>query len=758
MTDLPPPRNEYLLEGSTAEQAPPKPENPLLFIHRRMRGRYKYAVPLALVLAVTGSVVGYFLTKPKFESVGLVNIQPAQDRVLFQTEQNTVPPMFDAFVSAQGEFLRSSRVLQRTAEDPQLRAAGGRPGRQGIIDLQSSISVRRARGGQLISVSAANDSPQVAQAMVNAVLRAYDELYGEVAATQDTARETLVQDLVNRYANSLEGYREDEARIAQVHGGLESLQRNKAAKEQQLEFFSRQLDSLDVVIQMREQGGIVTTEASVDEALMQDPEVINMQLATTDSVMAEFLSRRRAMSTERARLGQTLGPMHRDMRRMNDAITAIEQQINDRREILLSAGPQGTGGDEMSLLTLVPSQMSLAQARRAREFYLAMQQEASRELTDFNTRVSNLMRIREQQEEVRSNLLSARQRLEALRVEKQAGRTGRVNIAQQGDLPLKPSTDRRIALAAMGAMGGFGAGFAVVFLLTFLDRSFRFTDEVEKLGFEAPLLGALPELGSADPEQEEVAALSVHHLRNMVMLHPPPENPDPVIYTVTSAGAGDGKTSLTLSLGMSFAASGMKTLLLDSDLLGRGLTRSLQMEGVTGLAEALENDSLDAAVHETSFANLWATPAGRDGAIEPERLNKRDLARLIAEARERFEIVLVDTGPLLGSLEANLVAGLSDCVVLVVSRGQDSKLVNACIQRLRRIGVHCAGVVFNRAEVQDFERSFAAGSVSSVRSVRSRRPDDASTGGSGSGGADAGLLRALSSSAEDEDSTRRASV
>ena len=238
-------------------------------------------------------------------------------------------------------------------------------------------------------------------------------------------------------------------------------------------------------------------------------------------------------------------------------------------------------------------------------------------MTDFNTRTSNLLRIREQQEEVRQP--SPRASDSSARVEKQASRSGRVSIAQQGDLPLRPSTDRRIPLAGMGALGGFGAGFAIVFLLTFLDRSYRFTDDVEKLGFEAPLLGALPELGSADPEQEEIAALSVHHLRNMVLLHPPHDNPEPVVYTVTSAGAGDGKTSLTLSLGMSFAASGMKTLLLDADLLGRGLTRSLQMEGVAGLAEALENDSLSEVLHETSFASLWATPAGRDGAIEPER-------------------------------------------------------------------------------------------------------------------------------------------
>jgi Mrp family chromosome partitioning ATPase len=389
--------------------------------------------------------------------------------------------------------------------------------------------------------------------------------------------------------------------------------------------------------------------------------------------------------------------------------------------------------------------MNKAQAEEALAMYLALQREAQREMTELTTRIRSVQALRESQQLVEDNLQRARERLESLRVEKSQGRTGRVTVAQLGDIPLFPAKDRRLALSGVGALGGFGAGFAIVFLLTFLDRSYRFTDEIERLGLDAPLLGALPELGNADPEQEEIAALSVHHLRNMVLLHPPLEVPDPKVYTVTSAGAGDGKTSLSLSLGMSFAASGMHTLLVDADLLGRGLTRSLQMDGTHGLAEALEHNSVAGAVHETSFANLWAMPAGRDGAIEPERLNKRDLARVTNAAREKFDIVLIDTGPLLGSLEANLVAGLSDAVVLVVSRGQDSKLVNACIQRLRRIGVHCAGVVFNRAEVQDFERSFAAGSVSSVRSTRSRRPDDSDRG---AGSADRGLVRALSTSEE----------
>ncbi len=743
MTELPPARNELLLEGAVAEDAA-KPENPLLFVHRRMRGRYKYAIPLAFVLAIVGAIAGFFVTKPKFESTGIVAIAPTGQRILFETEQNQMLPMFESFVAAQADFLQSSRVLRRAAEDPALRTAGLPAGNEGIADLQDSISVRRSRGAQNIAVVAEDVNARLAQVKVNAVLKVYDELYGEVAATQDTAREGEVQELVNRYSNELQRLRDDEARIAAVQGGLETMERLHAQKQAQFEYLNQMIDGLEIRLQMWERQTDPEASPDAPAALLQNPEALNLQLAQNDPPMNEMLSRRRALQDQLANLSAQFGPKHREVRRTQDLLSAVQEAIDRRRELLLTAAPE-VGGDNTMLLDMAPSQMTKAQAQSALEMNLALQREAQREMTELNARIRNATSNREAQKLLEDNLQRARARLEALRVEKSQGRSGRVSIAQQGDLPLYPTKDRRIPLAAIGTLGGAGAGFALVFLLTFLDRTYRFTDEIEKLGLDAPLLGALPELGNADPEQEEIAALSVHHLRNMVLLHPPMDVPDPKVYTVTSAGAGDGKTSLSLSLGMSFAASGMRTILVDADLLGRGLTRSLQMDGVHGLAEALEHDSVAGAIHETSFANLWAMPAGKDGGIEPERLNKRDLARITNATRDQFDIVLIDTGPLLGSLEANLVAGLSDAVVLVVSRGQDSKLVNACIQRLRRIGVHCAGVVFNRAEVQDFERSFAAGSVSSVRSTRSRRPDDRADDART---AERGLVRALSSSEE----------
>jgi uncharacterized protein involved in exopolysaccharide biosynthesis len=123
--------------------------------------------------------------------------------------------------------------------------------------------------------------------------------------------------------------------------------------------------------------------------------------------------------------------------------------------------------------------MTKAQAQSALELNLALQREAQREMTELNARIRNARSNREAQELLENNLNQARARLEALRVEKSQGRSGRVRVAQQGDLPLFPTKDRRIPLAGIGALGGAGAGFALVFLLTFLDRSYRFTDEIE---------------------------------------------------------------------------------------------------------------------------------------------------------------------------------------------------------------------------------------------------------------------------------------
>src|SRR5690606_36365955 len=125
--------------------------------------------------------------------------------------------------------------------------------------------------------------------------------------------------------------------------------------------------------------------------------------------------------------------------------------------------------------------------------------------------------------------------------------------------------------AVMGGLAGSGLGVGLVLLLGLLNPRIRFIADAEN---QYPrLLGALPNLPEklSDPVEAMVAAQCVHQIR--MMLQPRARLERARTLTVTSAAAGTGKTSLTLALALSFAAAGARTLVIDGDIVGMGLTR-----------------------------------------------------------------------------------------------------------------------------------------------------------------------------------------
>jgi len=229
-----------------------------------------------------------------------------------------------------------------------------------------------------------------------------------------------------------------------------------------------------------------------------------------------------------------------------------------------------------------------------------------------------------------------------------------------------------------------------------------------------PLLGILPRLPEklSDPEQAAVAAHCIHQIRIMLQVG---QNPDKRrTFMVTSASTGDGKTSLTMALGLSFAASGSKTLVIDCDMVGQGLTHRLKAHGVPGLIETLNLGTLRGHVRKTATKGLYILPIGNADAVHAGVLSPASIKRLMSACREHFDIIVIDTGPILGSLEASVVATEADGVIVAVARGQQQPLVEKAIKHLRSIGANIFGIVFNRAEERDFQRSVASASIRSV--------------------------------------------
>jgi succinoglycan biosynthesis transport protein ExoP len=208
-----------------------------------------------------------------------------------------------------------------------------------------------------------------------------------------------------------------------------------------------------------------------------------------------------------------------------------------------------------------------------------------------------------------------------------------------------------------------------------------------------------------DPDQAATAAHCVHQIRTILQITG--HTTDRRVFTVTSSSSGDGKTSLTLALGLSFAASGSRTLMVDGDLVGGGLTSRLGITSEHGVLEAMAARDIVPLIRNTDVTDLFLLPVGRalggyTGSIAPAAVR-----RMITEARTHFDVIIIDTGPILGSIEASPMAVCADGVIVCVSRGQQRQLVDRALAHLQAIGAKLAGVVFNRAQARDFDHSMS---------------------------------------------------
>ena len=147
-------------------------------------------------------------------------------------------------------------------------------------------------------------------------------------------------------------------------------------------------------------------------------------------------------------------------------------------------------------------------------------------------------------------------------------------MVNDGDTP-QPAPDKRKQMAFVGFVGGGALPFGIMLLIGLLDGRMRYSEEAGDEMTGMTLLGILPDLPDrlTDPAQAATAAHCVHQIRTMLQINSD-ENKN--VFAVTSSSPGDGKTSLTLALGLSFAASGSRTLLIDCDMVGGGLSARIE--------------------------------------------------------------------------------------------------------------------------------------------------------------------------------------
>lgn len=305
-----------------------------------------------------------------------------------------------------------------------------------------------------------------------------------------------------------------------------------------------------------------------------------------------------------------------------------------------------------------------------------------------------------------SQLTSVQGLIERLTVDTALYGSG-VEVLEPAAVPEAPASPRPAANAVLGALLGMliGGSFAAWRAQVAARVESRY-DPGAILG--APLLGGVPDMGSTGPEG---ARPTIDNPRSpdaeayrfiAAALEYVLAETDASTILVTSAAAGDGKTTTVVNLAVALMQEGRRLAVADVDARVAGLTKMSGLEGEDGVTD-LARPGADV------IGGLQAWRLGRDASLNVAPIGRRQVdptqffrtpayRQLLAQMDAAFDLVLLDAPPLLAVSETSAAAGGVDGIILVVQRGATVRSLEEVRDRLQFVGAPLIGYIYNRSE------------------------------------------------------------
>jgi capsular exopolysaccharide synthesis family protein len=275
-----------------------------------------------------------------------------------------------------------------------------------------------------------------------------------------------------------------------------------------------------------------------------------------------------------------------------------------------------------------------------------------------------------------------------------------IYVIDSASAPGGPSSPNLLKNLALGLIVGLGLAGLTVVLRDQFDDSIRVPEDVEpKLGLA--LLGVIPKSQEDAPAGELTDPKSpiseaYNSLRGSLLYSTPTGLPR--ILLVTSAQPGEGKTTSSSAIAAGFARMGKRTVLLDADMRRPSLHRQFGLPNEQGLSTLLTSSR--------PLAEL-ALPSGQDnlslvlaGPVPPsptELLSTTRIEEVLREAAKAFDVVVIDSPPVLGLADSPLMGGLVDGVVFVVEADRSRRgSLKASLRRLRAMRPLILGAVLTK--------------------------------------------------------------
>ena len=560
--------------------------------------------------------------------------------------------------------------------------------RYATFRLGQSISVARLGPTYVIDITAESETPKLAADIANSVADQYlvEQLEAKLEATR-RANEWLadrlssLRDEVNAKESAVEIYRADNDLLSSQGATLTQQQISDLTAQRSLRAaeVSEARERLDNVRSIMNRGGGADAIAEV----LSSPVISNLRAQQAE------------VQRQRADLLTTRGPRHPDVLAVNAQAADISQQIAAEVDRIVSNLESelriARGGLESIDQSIGDARGRLATNNRAevRLRELEREAEASRALYE-----NFLEQFKQTTEE--SDLVQADAR-----------------VLTAAKTPARPSSPRTNINLALGVFMGLVVAGGLIFLAELGENHFSSGEEIERR-LNVPALGSIPLLtglrgfgkkakSPADYAIENPLSAFSESIRNLraSIIFADLDNPAKTV-AVCSSLPNEGKTMTTYALGRMSAVSGSRTLVIDGDFRRRQLTEATGVEPDVGLIEHLFGEvALEQALLTDEASGLDILPLSNQRNTPRDVFGSRSFDALLQRLEEHYDLIVIDTGPLLLMAESRVIVSKVDQVIVVAKwRATTRSALKQTMGILTQFHANVAGVVLNFVDLR----------------------------------------------------------
>ncbi|HEY3695995.1 polysaccharide biosynthesis tyrosine autokinase [Phenylobacterium sp.] len=415
------------------------------------------------------------------------------------------------------------------------------------------------------------------------------------------------------------------------------------------------------------------------------------------SPVVQQLRQQRALTSQRvANLQSRYGDRHPDLLKAKHELADIDSQIQ---------------GEIQRVVSNLQAQEAVARQRT-----VSIEDSASRSRQDLAQTNRSMVRLNELQRDAdaeRTLYESFLSKFKEMSAEAGLARSD-AHVVSLARAPSFPSAPRKGLNIAFGMVLGLAAAVTAALIAEMFDNGVADIEVVER-ELNVNYIGSIPSLRSIVTTDDPLCRRPIDHIvakpvssfaesfRSLnAAIGFSRLGAKPKVLAVTSSLPGEGKTTTSVALARSAAMSGLRAVVVDCDLRQRAVNQLLQVEPTVGLVEVLNGEAtLDEALMLDAASGAMVLPLVRPHYTPQDMFSSEQMARMIEELRRRFDLIVLDTAPVILVTETRMIVRHADVVLLLVYwRKTRRSLVRTSLRLLDAAGATVAGVALTRVDVR----------------------------------------------------------